>query len=158
MNVLFNRHAQLIAQSAKLKKQLDLTLETILIQTSADAADIFIIDKRTTQPTFYSGRGFGEIPPYALQSDSWKGLVWRVIQKRDLVFLPNIWVESSSLVRKTAFEQYHFISYQGIPLVTNGKLLGVLEIFHCQEFFPDSTWFELFRSLANQLSLLLDTI
>ena len=158
MNALFNRHAQLFFQSSKLEEKLDLTLEQIRIQTNADAVNVFIIDKRTALPVFYYGRGFGELPPYALQPDSWKGLVWRVIQKRDLVFLPNIWVESSSLVRKTAFEQYRFISYQGIPLATNGKILGVLEIFHCQEFIPDSSWFELFRSLADMLSKILDTI
>ena len=156
MNALFNRHAELIAQSSLVEKKLDLTLEHIRIQTSADAVDIFKIDRRTAQPVYYFGRGFGEMPPYAHQPDSWKGLVWRVLQKRDLVFLPNIWVESSSLVRKTAFEQYRFISYQGLPLATRGKILGVLEIFHCQEFFPDSSWFELFRSLADQLSQTLD--
>ena len=156
MNALFNRHAELIAQSSLVEKKLDLALEHIRIQTSADAVDIFKIDRRTAQPVYYFGRGFGEMPPYAHQPDSWKGLVWRVLQKRDLVFLPNIWVESSSLVRKTAFEQYRFISYQGLPLATRGKILGVLEIFHCQEFFPDSSWFELFRSLADQLSQTLD--
>ena len=135
-----------------------LTLEHILNQTSADAVDIFKLDKKTAQPVFFYGLGFGEMPSYALQYDSWKGLVWRVLQKRDLVSIPNIWVESSSLVRKTAFEQYRFISYQGIPLAVNGKILGVLEIFHCQEFFPDSSWFELFRSLAEQLSQTLDII
>jgi len=133
-----------------------LTLEHIRTKTSADAVDIFKIDRRTAQPIYYIGRGFGEMPPYAHQPDSWKGLVWRVLQKRDLVFLPNMWVESSSLVRKTAFEQYRFISYQGLPLTTRGNILGVLEIFHCQEFFPDSSWFELFRSLADQLSQTLD--
>jgi GAF domain-containing protein len=158
MNALFKCHAQVIAQSSIIEKKLDLTLEHILNQTSADAVDIFKLDKKTAQPVFFYGRGFGEMPSYALQYDSWKGLVWRVLQKRDLVSLPNIWVESSSLVRKTAFEQYRFISYQGIPLAINGKILGVLEIFHCQEFFPDSSWFELFRSLADQLSQTLDMV
>ncbi len=135
-----------------------LTLEHIRTQANADAVDISVIDKRTAQPVFYSALGFGEISPYGFQPDSWKGLVWRVIKKRDLVSLPNIWAESSTLVRKTAFQQYRFISYQGIPLAANGKILGVLEVFHCQEFFPDSTWFKLFRSQAGKLSQILDAI
>jgi GAF domain-containing protein len=79
-----------------------------------------------------------------------------VIQKRDLVSLPNIWIESSSLVRGTLFKEERFTSYHGIPLAAGGKIFGVLEVFHCQEFSPNSTWFQLFRNLAEQVSLTLE--
>ncbi|MCJ7716175.1 MAG: GAF domain-containing protein [Anaerolineales bacterium] len=127
-----------------------------MFQTGADAVDIFVINKNTNLPIYITGSGFGEKPAFAFQVDCWKGLVWRVIQKRDLVCLPNIWIDSASLVRRTAFEHYNFISYQGIPLANNGKILGVLEAFHCQEFSPDLAWFNNFRSLSDQVSQILD--
>jgi GAF domain-containing protein len=79
-----------------------------------------------------------------------------VIQKRDLVSLPNIWIESSSLVRGALFKQERFVSYHGIPLAAGGKIFGVLEVFHCQELAPNSAWFDLFRNLAGKVSLTLE--
>ena len=131
---------------------LDLLLELVVIQVNADAADIFLLDKITAQPIFYKGMGLQKISSLSEQNHSWKGLIWRVIQKRDLVSLPNIWIESSSLVRGPLFKQERFVSYHGIPLAVAGKIFGVLEVFHRQELTPNSAWFQLFRNLAEQAS------
>jgi GAF domain-containing protein len=139
-----------------LDKVLDLLLQLVMLQVNADAADIFLIDKSTSQPVLYKSLGLQKISSINEQNHSWKGLIWRVIQKRDLVSLPNIWIESSSLVRGTLFKQESFTSYHGIPLAARGKIFGVLEVFHCQELAPNSAWFELFRNQAEQVSLALD--
>jgi len=78
---------------------LDLLLELVMLQVNADAADIFLLDKITAQPILCRSLGLKNISSLSELSHSWKGLIWRVIQKRDLVSLPNIWIESSSLVR-----------------------------------------------------------
>lgn len=138
---------------------LDLLLELVMIQVNADAADIFLLDKITAQPILSKSLGLKKASSLSEQNHSWKGLIWRVIQKRDLVSLPNIWIESSSLVRGPLFKQEHFISYHGIPLAVEGKIFGVLEVFHCQELSPNSAWFQLFRNLAEQVSIALkDTL
>ncbi len=139
-----------------LDKVLDLLLELVILQVNADAADIFLIDKSSAQPIFYKSLGLKKISSLSEQSHSWKGLIWRVIQKRDLVSLPNIWIESPSLVRGALFKQEHFTSYHGIPLAARGKIFGVLEVFHCQELSPTSAWYKLFRNLAEQISLTLE--
>ena len=131
---------------------LDLLLELVMRQVNADAVNLFLLDKRTAQPILYKSLGLKKISSLSEQRHSWKGLIWRVIQKRDLVSLPNIWIESSSLVRGTLFKQECFTSYHGIPLVAEGKIIGVLEVFHRQEFSPNSAWFRLFRNLAEQVS------
>ena len=138
-----------------LDKELDLLLELVMLQVNADAADIFLLDKSTAQPILYKSLGLKKISSLSEQSHSWKGLIWRVIQKRDLVSLPNIWIESSSLIRGALFKQERFTSYHGIPLAAGGKIFGVLEVFHYQEFSPNSAWFQLFRNLAEQISLAL---
>ena len=135
---------------------LDLLLELVMRQVNADALNLFLLDKITTQPVLYKSLGLKKISSLSEQRHSWKGLIWRVIQKRDLVSLPNIWIESSSLVRGTLFKQECFTSYHGIPLAVDGKLFGVLEVFHCQELSPNSAWFQLFRNLAKQVSLSLE--
>ena len=139
-----------------LDKVLDLLLQLVMLQVNADAADIFLIDKSTSQPVLYKSLGLQKISSISEQNHSWKGLIWRVIQKRDLVSLPNIWIESSSLVRGTLFKQERFTSYHGIPLAARGNIFGVLEVFHCQELAPNSAWYELFRNQAEQVSLALE--
>ncbi len=135
---------------------LDLLLELVMRQVNADALNLFLLDKITTQPVLYKSLGLKKISSLSEQRHSWKGLIWRVIQKRDLVSLPNIWIESSSLVRGTLFKQECFTSYHGIPLISRGKIIGVLEVFHRQEFSPNSAWFRLFRNFAEQVSHALD--
>ena len=135
---------------------LDLLLELVMLQVNADAADIFLLDKSTAQPILYRSLGLKKISSLSEWNHSWKGLIWRVIQKRDLVSLPNIWIESSSLVRGALFKQERFTSYHGIPLTAEGKIFGVLEVFHCRELSPNSAWFQLFRNLAEQVSLSLE--
>ena len=135
-----------------LDNALALLLELVMQQVNADAVNLFLLDKRTAQPILYKSLGLKKISSLSEQRHSWKGLIWRVIQKRDLVSLPNIWIESSSLVRGTSFKQECFNSYHGIPLISRGKIIGVLEVFHRQEFSPNSAWFRLFRNLAEQVS------
>ncbi len=135
---------------------LDLQLEMVMLRVKADAINIFLFDKNTAQPIYIKSLGLKKISSISEQSHSWKGLIWRVIQKRDLVSLPNIWLESSSLVRGTLFKQERFISYHGIPLASGRKIFGVLEVFHCHEISPNSSWFQLFRNLAEQVSLALE--
>ncbi len=45
---------------------------------------------------------------------------------------------------------------QDWSLISRGKIIGVLEVFHRQEFSPTSAWFRLFRNLAEQVSHALD--
>ncbi len=139
-----------------LDKVLDLLLELVMHQVNADAVNLFLLDKRTAQPVLYKSLGLKKVSSLSEQRHSWKGLIWRVIQKRDLVSLPNIWIESSSLVRGTLFKQECFTSYHGIPLISGGKIIGVLEVFHRQEFSPTSAWFRLFRNFAEQVSRAID--
>jgi|LGOV01.1.fsa_nt_gb GAF domain-containing protein len=135
---------------------LDFQLEQVMLKVNADAADIFLLNKSTAQPILYKSLGMKRVSSLCEQSHSWKGLIWRVIQKRDLVSLPNIWIESSSLVRGTLFKQERITSYHGIPLAVEGKIFGILEVFHCQELSPNTEWFRLFRNLAEQVSLALE--
>ncbi|MGB2963527.1 MAG: GAF domain-containing protein [Anaerolineales bacterium] len=141
----------------KLAKNHKLLLEQIMVQLEPDAVILWLINKNTSQPVITNSLGLQVIPSINDHFHSWKGLIWRVIQKRDLVSLPNIWTETSALVRASHFRKERFITYHGLPLISRGKMLGVLEIFHRREFKAESIWIELFRNLAAQGSNTLDT-
>ena len=140
----------------RLNQAVDSLLEQVISSLDVDAAALTLVNVNSPQPIFFRGSGFykGTInnKPYY----SWKGLICRVIHKRDIVSVLNIWSESSALVRGIQFKQEGFISYRGIPLAIGSKILGVLEVFHRQETFTKSTWYSLLRVMAEQASHIIE--
>ena len=54
----------------------------------------------------------------------------------------------SSLIREEGL-----LVYYGLPLITKGQVLGVLEIFHRSPLDPDHDWLEFLEGLAEQASI-----
>jgi hypothetical protein len=126
-------------------------LESAALQLKLDALDIYLIQPETNQPICFFVLGFHQPVTIKDQIQTWKGLVWRVIQKKDLVTLPDLWQEKASLQRIQQFRQEGFISYHAVPISTDGILFGVLETFFRHRFQPDPAWFELLRTHASKI-------
>ena len=141
---------------AGLTNTLDLLLSQIKIVLKADIVVLYTMDQTSKQPTLHLIIGLNNSTGIKDQTQSWKGLVWRVIKKRDVVTLNNIWLEQSSLVRRNFFLREGVITYIGIPISTNGKLLGVVEVYFRREFNPDQKWYRTFRQVIQGIIPLLD--
>ncbi len=116
---------------------------------------MYSINQASDQLHLYKVIGLSKHFGVSEQKQSWKGLVWRVVQKRDIVTLPDIWTESSSLVRCNLFIREAITSYTGIPITKNGLILGVLEFFFRQEFQPDPNWYCLLRNNVREITPIL---
>ena len=118
------------------------------VELSADILTLYSINQTYNQLQLYKVIGLSK--PFGLieQKQSWKGLVWRVAQKRDIVTLPDIWTESPSLVRQQLFIRENITSYSGIPVTKNGLILGILELFFRKEFQPGASWYRDLRIVA----------
>ena len=46
-----------------------------------------------------------------------------------------------------------FVSYNAVPLLSKGKLLGVLEVFHRHAFEPDQEWLDFLHTLGIQAGI-----
>jgi GAF domain-containing protein len=137
--------------------QIDELIQKAAIELKADSIILYLINLETTQPFFWTSFGLNTNPRIKDQDSSWKGLTWRVIQKRDIVTIPDIWADSLSLARKHLFQGERFISYQGMPLIKEGKLIGVLEILNREKFIPDNKWFSQLREFVNGLTEVIRT-
>jgi PAS domain S-box-containing protein len=49
-----------------------------------------------------------------------------------------------------------FVSYNAVPLLSKGKLLGVLEVFHRHAFEPDQEWLDFLHTLGVQAGIAVD--
>ena len=147
---------QAISGSFSLSLTLHIILEQVVSQLDVDAADIFLIDPDTQQPTYAEGQGFRRYQPQVETSQTRKGLVWRVLQKREMVAIPNLPKEAPTLVRGGMFSVEGFQSYYGIPLIAKGKIQGVLEVFRRIPPRVDSEWFEFLNTFGTQAAIAID--
>ncbi len=125
-------------------------------QLDVDAADIFLVDPDTLETTYAEGKGFQRYHPHAGISQAREDLVWRVLQNRELVAIPDLYKESPTLLRGRMFALEGFRSYYGIPLIAKGKILGVLEVFHRKPLQVDEEWFDFLRGLGTQTAIAMD--
>jgi len=82
----------------------------------------------------------------------------RVIQERQLVQIPNLREVPDDLFLKTFLTGQDFICYYGVPLISKGRVKGVLEVFHRSELEPDVEWFDFLNALAGQAAIAIGNV
>jgi GAF domain-containing protein len=147
---------QAISGSFSLSLTLHIILEQVVSQLDVDAADIFLIDPDTQQPTYAEGLGFLRYQPQMGISQAREDLVRQVLQKRELVAIPDLHKEAPMLVSGGMFSVEGFQSYYGVPLIAKGKIQGVLEVFHRKPPRVDSEWFEFLNTFGTQAAIAID--
>ena len=147
---------QAISGSFNLNLTLQVILEKVVSQLDVDAAAVFLVDPKTLKATYAEGRGFRHYQPQAGISQAREELVWRVLQKRELVAIPDLIKAAPTLHRGKMFAEEGFQSYFGIPLIAKGMILGVLEVFHRKPLQVDEEWFDFLRSLGTQAAIAMD--
>jgi len=145
-----------ISGSFSLSLTLHIILEQVVSQLDVDAADIFLFDLETQEPTYAESQGFCHYQPQMGISQTQRGLVWQVLQKRELVAIPDLPKEAPTLVRGGMFSVEGFQSYYGVPLIAKGKIQGVLEVFHRKSHHVDTEWFEFLNTFGTQAAIAID--
>lgn len=147
---------QAISGNFNLSLTLHIILEQVVSQLDVDAADIILIDPDTLEVTNTEGQGFRYYQPQSGITHVRHDLAWRVLQRRELVALPDLYRESPTLLRGRTFALEGFKSYFGIPLVAKGRVLGVMEVFHRQPLRVDEEWADFLRALGTQAAIAMD--
>jgi GAF domain-containing protein len=80
----------------------------------------------------------------------------RVARERHIYVITN--KEMDEPVRKIVMEATGLNFYAGLPLVSKGKLLGVLELFKREPFNHTKEWLDYFETLAGQISIGIESV
>lgn len=147
---------QAISGNYNLNLTLQIILRQVLSQLEVDAVDIILIDPDSLEVTATEGKGFRHYQPRTGINSTRHDLAWRVLQRRELVALPDLYRDSPSLLRGRTFALEGFQSYYGIPLVAKGRILGVLEVFHRKPLQVDEEWSDFLRALGTQAAIAMD--
>jgi len=143
-----------IAGSPDLRLTLQVILDQAMAGLSVDAADVLLVDEKDGVLHLAASVGFlsTSIPDYRLPVDEGlpSGAVGRRIET--LTALGAF----SQFRRRSLFAREGFKSYGAVPLITRGRLAGVLEVFHRSQLEPDQEWLEFLDSVGADAAIAID--
>jgi response regulator RpfG family c-di-GMP phosphodiesterase len=146
---------QAITSSFDLRFTLDILLSQVVNQLQVDAADILLLDASGQFLEMQAMHGFRGQAFRAVRTGITDSLSGRVVtQNRTIHILDFSTINDSLLAAQLSGE--NFVSYYGVPLVTKGKVLGVLELFHRAPLLTYPEWVDFLETLAGQAAIAID--
>jgi len=145
-----------IMSSFELRVTLNIVLAETLEQLQVDAADILLLHSDSQTLEYTTGRGFNinwVESAYLQTSDNYTK---RVVKERRLIRIENLKEQSVDKNFAQVLTEEGFVCYYGVPLITKGKVNGVLEIFHRSPKQPYPEWLEFLETLAGQAAIAID--
>jgi putative nucleotidyltransferase with HDIG domain len=82
-----------------------------------------------------------------------EGMAGRAAGQRTVLQIRNLQTEPQTLMYAPSLAKEGFVSYFAAPLITQGKVNGVLEIFHRAPLDPDQEWLGFLEALAGQAAI-----
>lgn len=131
---------------------LDILLSHMQAQLGVDAVAVLTLDETDQTLTYRASLGFYR-PPSETRLRAGEGVGGRVlIEHRSLSCLTRPDIPLPHLADEA------FVFYHGVPLISKGRLRGVVEFYHRSPFTPNREWTDFAETLASQTAIALDNI
>jgi DNA-binding CsgD family transcriptional regulator/GAF domain-containing protein len=147
------RHVALaIAGSRDLRLTLQVILDQTLAGLSVDAADVLVLDEADGMLRLVGSTGFQatSMPEYSLP-------VQDALPGQLLVGQAGTYeVAPTAGSRRTLFAREGFRSRRAVPLLAEGKMTGVIEVFSRSRLQPDREWLDFLEALASEAAVAID--
>ena len=145
-----------ITSSFNLQFTLGTVLTEVINQLQVDAASILLLHPKEQTLTYAATHGFRS-PQIAGASipvtDSHAG---EAVNLRRLVRIEDLQARRDSKAATELFEGEGFITYFAVPLISKGKVLGVLEVFQRVALTPYPEWVNFLETIAGQAAIAVD--
>jgi putative nucleotidyltransferase with HDIG domain len=145
-----------ISSNHNLQDTLNVVLEQITQQLQVDAAAILILDEAKQKLEFGRSRGFLTSSLQYTSLSIGQGLAGRAVQQRQTVHVADLQLDLQTLANATSLSKEGFVSYFATPLISQGQVKGVLEIFHRSPLTPDEEWLGFLETLAGQAAIAIE--
>ncbi|MBW3625343.1 MAG: GAF domain-containing protein [Armatimonadetes bacterium] len=136
-----------------LPETLSVILEQVTQHLEIDAADILLYHPGSQMLEYAAGRGF-QTPDIARSrfrlGEGHAGEAGEYLEMKRVDFLQE---PHAAFVRSDLIREEGFAAYIAAPLVSKGRLKGVLEIFHRSPLDPDAEWLHFLEMLSGQAAL-----
>jgi GAF domain-containing protein len=144
-----------ISASPDLRLSLKVILDHVATQLKVDAADILLLDETDNSLALSASTGFlaTSVLEYRLPVDD--GVPGRAITGRRIETVTAL-SAFSQFRRRSLFAREGFKAYGAVPLISRGKLLGALEVFHRSPLDPDQEWLSFLDALGSVAAVAID--
>ena len=147
-----------VLESFDLKTTLPQILAQVQERLEVDAADVLLFDPHLNALTYAAGCGFrtSALSQVVLPVDG-DGVAGRVVREKRIVNIAGLDVSGDVFTRASLLKGEDFVEYHAAPLIAEGKVRGVLEVFHRASLDADRDWLAFFQGLAEQTAIAIDS-
>jgi HD-GYP domain-containing protein (c-di-GMP phosphodiesterase class II) len=146
-----------ITTNRDLRKNLEVLLDNIKEQLKVDAAVFLLLDENKQHLEFASSLGFHTSTLQFTRLRLGEGMAGRAALQRKIVHVQDLRIDPQTLANAPALAQEGFVSYFAAPLIAQGQVKGVLEIFHRSLLNPDEEWLSFLEALAGQAAIAIES-
>ncbi len=147
---------RMISTNFDIRSTLTMLLNQVVSNLNVDAAAVLLYDEHLQLLEYAAGRGFRGRSIERTQLRLGQGCAGQVALDRRTLLAVNIDAPASCFTRFELLTQEGFEAYGGAPLISKGRLVGVLEVFQRSVLDPDADWLAYFETLAGQAAIAID--
>ncbi len=140
-----------ISSSFDVRITLNVLLERLTSLLKVDAAAVLLLDKESLYLNFAAGRGFWGVAAQSTHVRLGKGHAGQAAYDREARVITDL---STSVT--SALQEEKFVAYIAMPLISKGRVLGVLEIFQRKPLDQTREWMDFLELLAEQAAIAID--
>jgi PAS domain S-box-containing protein len=146
-----------VSASPDLRLTLKVILDHVTSQLRVDAADVLLLDEADNTLALSASTGFlaTSVPEYRLPVDD-ASMPGSVVTSRRIETVTAL-SAFSQFRRRSLFAREGFKAYGAVPLISRGKLLGALEVFHRSALSPDQEWLSFLEALGSVAAVAIDS-
>jgi PAS domain S-box-containing protein len=146
-----------VSASPDLRLTLKVILDHVTSQLRVDAADVLLLDDSDNTLALAASTGFlaTSVPEYRLPVDD-ASMPGSVVTSRRIETVTAL-SAFSQFRRRSLFAREGFKAYGAVPLISRGKLLGALEVFHRSALSPDQEWLSFLEALGSVAAVAIDS-
>jgi len=145
-----------IISTFNLGSMMETFLSQVVAQLQVDATDVLLLHPNSEMLDYLAGRGFRTQAHESARVPVGKSLAGRVAKDRRLLKIENLKDQSDDPFVSELLANEGFVSYFGVPLITKGKVKGVLEVFHRAAMHPYAEWLDFLNTLAGQAAIAIE--
>lgn len=145
-----------INASMDLNMTLNIVLKHCQSLLDVDAANILLYIPGLQQFEVSAQRGFkfDQGAHVIVRADS--NFAGRVVRERATVVVPGNLAAQADRDSAQIYEREGFLNYAGSPLITKGRVTGVLEVYHRSTYRPEGEWLHVLETLASQAAIAIE--
>jgi HD-GYP domain-containing protein (c-di-GMP phosphodiesterase class II) len=153
-----------ISSSIDLQATLRIFIDKVVSQLKADAASVLLFSPDTLLLVYSAGSGFRTDGINKVRLKLGEGLAGEAALKREEVIVSDISDASGrgsglaveKFIKSFLYGEEGFRSYIGKPLIAQGRVKGVLEVFNRNTFNPPREWLEFLDAFTGQAAIAIE--